>query len=102
MHNVYMVFENKEDGEYVPTPGSFCGCENGAFFCSHMLCFLYIARIIQVTAKDMSQEEIEEVMPEDRRVVQNEPCPIENILIKSTIKRQEAQTKRQAKKRKMS
>ncbi|KAL9188999.1 hypothetical protein ACHAXT_011489 [Thalassiosira profunda] len=78
VHNVYVVFENGEDGEYVPAPCSYCGCENGAFFCSHMLCFLYLASIVQ--RGDLSQTEFEEVMPVDRRTLFNIPCLIENII----------------------
>lgn len=98
IHNVYMVFENKNDGEFVASPCSFCGCENGAFFCSHMLCFLYIVRCIQ--RKDMNQEDFEKTYPEDRRIVQSYPCLLENIMVRDKIRRQEAHTKRQAKKRK--
>ena len=29
VHTVYMVFENKEGGEYIPSPCSYCTCENG-------------------------------------------------------------------------
>lgn len=95
VHNVYMVFENDKDGEYVPAPASFCSCENGAYFCSHMLCFLYVMLGIQGPMVDMDQKQIEEFMPLDRRVVQAKPCLIENVLARSHIKRQEAQTERQ-------
>ena len=98
VHNVYMVFENKPDGEFIESPCSYCGCENGAFFCSHMLAFFYVARGIQVPNRDMSQEEFEEMMPEDRRITQTEPCLLENIMVRDKIKRQEGQSKRQAKK----
>lgn len=100
VHNVYMVFENSTSGEYVPSPCSYCGCENGAFFCSHMLAFLYVVSIIQVPSSDLSQEELEKVWPVDRRLVQNVPCLIENILVKDKIRRQEKQFTRQAKKHK--
>lgn len=98
VHSGYMVFER--DGEYVQSPISFCTCENGAFFCSHMLCFFYVMRAIQVTWRHKSQEEIEHLMPADRRLVQNKPCLLENVMARDHIKRQEAQSKRAAKKRK--
>ena len=96
VHSVYMVFENKEGGEYVPAPASFCSCENGACFCSHVLCFLHVMLGIQRPLANKSQEEIESFMPLDRRVIQGKPCLIENVLARTHIKRQEAQTNRQA------
>lgn len=101
LHNVYVVFENREDGsgEFVPSPCSYCGCENGAFFCSHMVCFLYIVRLVQRTT--LSQEDFEKTYPEDRRIVQSYPCLIENIMMRDKIKRQEGQSKRQAKKQRI-
>ncbi|KAL9189536.1 hypothetical protein ACHAXT_009211 [Thalassiosira profunda] len=95
VHNVYVVFER--DGEFVPSPCSYCGCENGAFFCSHMLAFLYIVRIVQKPGGDMTKEEIEGDYPEDRRLVQNEPCLVEILMAKEKIRRQEAQSQRQKK-----
>ena len=100
VHTEYMVFENKEGGEYIPSPASYCTCENGALFCSHMLCFLYIMRLIQVKWRQKTQQQIEELMPEDRRVVQSLPCLIEIVLGAEKMKRQMAQSNRQSKKRK--
>ena len=84
VHNMYVVFENMEDEEYVPPPCSDCGHKNGAFFCSHMLCFTYITRIVQ-RAITMGQEAFENVMPVARRLLQYIPCLIENILAKDII-----------------
>ena len=92
-----MVFVNVADGEYVQSPCSYCGCEDGAFFCSHMLCFLYVMRCIQWTT--MSQNEFEEVFPEDHKIVQSMPCLIENIIVRDRLTRQMAQTKRQSKRK---
>ena len=100
VHTAYMVFENKPGGEYIEAPDSYCTCENGALFCSHMLCFLYLMRCIQVGYKDKTQQEIEKLMPEDRRIVQGTPCLIELILAKGIIKRQKAQSTRQSKRKK--
>lgn len=97
VHNLYIVFENGADGEYVPSPCSYCGCENGAFFCSHMLCFLYVASIIQ--RSNMTQEEIEKAMPEDRRLSQNIPCLLENLIFAHRLHRQKAQRARQRKRK---
>lgn len=97
VHRVYMVFENKEGGEYVASPCSFCSCESGAFFCSHMLCFLFYVRIVQRAV--WSQEDVESVMPLDRRLMQNSPCLIEHILMDDKIRRQRAQTERQRKRK---
>lgn len=99
VHSVYMVFENKDEGDYIPSPTSYCSCENGALFCSHMLCFLYIMRGIQVRWKEKSQEEIAKLMPEDRRLFQSIPCLVENVLAMKHINMQRAQSKRQATKK---
>lgn len=99
-HSVYMVFENKKGGDYVPSPASYCSCEAGAFFDSHMLCFLYVMRGIQTRWREKTQEEIERLMPEDRRIVSGEPCLIENILAANNMKRQRAQSNRQLKRNK--
>lgn len=100
LHTEYMVFENKAGGEYIPSPCSYCTCENGALFCSHMLCFLYIMRLIQKKWKKKTQQEIEKLMPPDRRIVQSLPCLVEMVLGAERIKRQKAQSTRQSKKRK--
>ena len=99
VHSLYMVFENKPRGDYIPSPASFCTCENGAFFCSHMLCFLYIMRGIQVRWRERKKDDIEKMMPEDRRLLHSIPCLIENVLAETRIKRQMAQSNRQAAKR---
>ena len=96
VHNLYMVFENSKDGGYVPSPCSYCGCENGAFFCSHMLCFLHHASIIQRC--NMTQEEIEKVMPVDRRLSQNIPCLLANLALEDKMNRQKAQRNRHKRK----
>lgn len=97
LHNVYVVFENKNGGEYVPTPCSYCGCENGAFFCSHMLCLLFFLRLVQTTT--LSQSEYEEILPEDPKITQSSITLIANIIAMDKLKRQKAQSKRQSKKR---
>ena len=100
VHTEYMVFENKVGGDYIPSPCSYCTCENGALFCSHMLCFLYIMRLIQVKWSMKTQQEIEALMPPDRRIVKSVPCLVEMVLGAERIKRQKAQCTRQSKKRK--
>ena len=100
LHTVYMVFENKDGGEYIPSPASYCSCENGALFCSHMLAFLYIMRTIQGVWRDKTRQQIEDVlMPGSRRIVQSLPCPIEMVLAHGNMKRQMAQSNRQKKQR---
>ena len=99
LHTVYMVFENADNGDYIPSPASYCTCENGAFFCSHMLCFLYFMRVVQSQWGDKTQKEIIELMPEDRRITANVPCLLEMVLCNDHIKRQTAQSKRQVKAR---
>lgn len=70
LHTKYMVFENKEGGDYITSPASYCTCENGASFCLHLLCFLYVMRCMQVSWRVKRQHhQIEELMPEDRRIV---------------------------------
>lgn len=97
VHTVYMVFEDEGTKEYIPSPASYCTCENGAFFCSHMLCFLYIMSNIQVPWKSYSQEEIKEFNPDSRLLLQSKPCLIELILAKHHLQRQKSQLKRQSK-----
>ena len=98
LHTEYMVFENKPGGDYIPSPCSYCTCENGALFCSHMLCFLYIMRLIQKKWRKKTQQEIEALMPPDRRIVQSVPCLVEMVLGAERIKRQRGQFTRQSKK----
>ena len=99
LHTEYMVFENREGGDYIPSPASYCTCENGALFCSHMLCFLYFMRCIQVRWREKTQQQIVELMPEDRRIVSSLPCLLEMVLAQGHIKRQMAQSNRQSKRR---
>lgn len=92
LHNVYVVMENKDDGEYVPSPCSCCSCEDGAFFCSHMLCFLFFARLVQST--ELSKEEFEAALPENPEVTQACPVLIQNIIAMDKINRQKGWKKR--------
>lgn len=92
LHNVYVVFENKDDGEYVPSPCSYCSCEDGAFFCSHMLCFLFFAHLVQST--ELPKEEFEAALPENPEVIQACPVLIQNIIAMDKINRQKGQKKR--------
>lgn len=100
VHTGYMVFENKEGGEYIQSPCSYCTCENGVLFCSHMICFLYIMGGIQKCWNRKTRQQIQDTMPDNRRVIQSLPCLIEMVLAPGKIKRQMAQSNRQAKKRK--
>lgn len=96
VHNVYVVFENNSEGEYVPSPLTYCGCENGAFFCSHMLVFLYLVRCVQ--RNDLSQDEMLKILPEYKKIALNRPCLIEFTLMHDKLKRERAQVMRQNKK----
>ena len=98
LHNVYVVFENKPDGEFVSAPCSCCSCEDGAFFCSHMLCFLWKMRLVQKVK--MSQDEFEDCLPENPQVVQAVPMLIENVFAMDKLKRQKGQSTRKKKKHK--
>lgn len=100
VHTVYMVFENKEGGDYIPSPCSCCSCENGAFFCSHMLSFLYFMRAVQTSWSNKTQQQIQELMPEDRRITAREPCLLEMVLVANRIKRQMGQSNRHSKRQK--
>lgn len=100
VHTEYMVFENKVGGEYIQSPCSYCTCENGVLFCSHMLCFLYNMGGIQKCWNTKTQQQIHDDMPSDRRGIQNIPCPVEMVLASTNVKRQMAQSNRQKKKRK--
>mmetsp|Transcript_2100 Transcript_2100/g.3218 ORF Transcript_2100/g.3218 Transcript_2100/m.3218 type:complete len:677 (-) Transcript_2100:130-2160(-) len=92
LHNVYVVMENKDDGEYVRSPCSYCSCEDGAFFCSHVLCFLFFARLVQGT--ELSKEEFESVFPENPAITQACPVLIQNIIAMDKINRQKGQSSR--------
>lgn len=78
LHNVYVVMENKDGGEYVPSPCSYCSCEDGAFFCSHVLCLLYFMHLVQGT--ELLQDEFEAVLPENPAITQACPVLIQNIV----------------------
>jgi len=97
VHTLYMVFENEVNGDYIPSPASYCTCENGALFCSHMLCFHYVMRVFQTRWKSKTQDEIEKLMPDDRTLLHTIPCVLELILARTHLKRQQAQSKRQSK-----
>ena len=95
LHNVYVVMENKDDGEYVPSPCSYCSCEDGAFFCSHMLCFLFFAHLVQST--ELSKEEFEAALPENPAMTQACPVLIQNIIAMDKMNRQKGHNKRKRK-----
>lgn len=95
LHNVYVVMENKDDGEYVSAPCSYCSCEDGAFFCSHMLCLLFFAHLVQ--ASELSQDEFEDVLPENPAITQACPVLIQNIIAIDRLRRQKGQADRKRK-----
>ena len=95
VHTEYMVFE--KDGSFIPSPDSYCTCENGAFFCSHMLCFLYLMSCVQVCWLEKTLDDIVHLLPESRQIIQSTPCLIEMFLANARLKRQMAQSNRQSK-----
>ena len=45
IHTIHAVFENTENGDFMPSPLSTCSCEDGSLFCSHMVAFLVMISV---------------------------------------------------------
>ena len=99
IHTIHAVFEDKEDGDFLSSPLSTCSCEDGSLFCSHMIAFLLVLGLVQ---RSDSQKEFEKGYPVSPKLTQAEPVLIENLHAFDIFNRQQAQTKRQAGKRKRS
>jgi len=89
LHSVCIVFENKGGDEFIPALCSYCGCKNCAFFCSHMLCFLFYVRIMKNA--QLSQDICENKFCEDLRITQAIPVLIENTIAMDKLMRQQVQ-----------
>jgi len=100
IHQVYAVFEDKKDGEYMIKLSS-CSCKKGQYFCSHLIGFLHIIGIVQ-THKINSEKELERLYPTKPELIYKEPIRIELNILKDMHRREEAQSKRQSKRQRTS
>ncbi|KAJ1393186.1 hypothetical protein B484DRAFT_408277 [Ochromonadaceae sp. CCMP2298] len=73
-YTVTLVFRS-EDGEFVPSPTSSCGCPHGTFFCSHMLGKLLLFSMIQYRV-DLTFDDLKLHLPPPLRASGNRCVPV--------------------------
>jgi hypothetical protein len=89
VYQAYLCFEKRDGGMFHQCPYSSCPCTvDGVLFCSHQLGLLSLLGLAEDKfLNKLSQEESESNLPEDPKLVQDQPVLIENYAGRDLAKR---------------